>query len=58
MFVRTYGVHIIRNAHAQVMEAENSITLTIYSSVNVFIALGCPSENYYGFYLRIYLPGL
>jgi len=40
MFVRTYVVSIIRNAHAQIMEAENSITLTIYSSQNVFIAQG------------------
>ena len=43
-YVRAYVVRIIRNARAQVMEAENSMTLTIYSSVNAFIALGCRSE--------------
>ena len=37
--VRTYVVRIVYNAHARVMEAENSITLTIYSSEHVFIAL-------------------
>ena len=29
-FVRMYVVHIVRSAHARVMEAENSSTLTIY----------------------------
>jgi len=43
MFIRTYVVHIVHNAHAQVMEAENSITL-IYTSEQVFIALGWCSE--------------
>jgi len=33
----------------RVMEAENSIVLTIYSSVNIFITLGWCSENDYGF---------
>ena len=42
--VCTYVVRIIRNVHARVMEAENSITLTLYSSENVFIALGWHSE--------------
>ena len=51
MYVRTYLVCIVCNAHAQVMEAENSITLTMYSSVNVFIALRCHSENDDVFYL-------
>ena len=37
--VHTYVVCIICNAHARVMEAENSITLTICSYVNVFIGL-------------------
>ena len=44
-YVRAYVVRLICNAHAQVMKAENSITLTIYSSENVFIALGCGSEK-------------
>jgi len=43
-------VRIIRNVHARVMEAENSITLTIYTSENVFIALGCGSEMIMGFH--------
>ena len=43
MYVCMYVV-IIHNAHARVMEAENSITLTIYRSENVFIALGSRSE--------------
>ena len=38
--------HVCVHAHAQVMEAENSITLT---SENVLIALGWHSENDYGF---------
>ena len=52
-----YMVCIIRNAHVRVMEAENSITLAIHSSVNVLIALGWHSENDYWFYLWICLPG-
>jgi len=43
MVVCMYVVHIVHNAHAQVMEAENSITL-IYTSEQVFIALGWCSE--------------
>ena len=43
-YVHTYVVLIVRNAHAWVMEAENSVTLTIYTNVTVFAA--------------IYLPGL
>jgi len=35
-----YVVHIVCNVHARVMEAENSITLTIYTSENIFIVLG------------------
>ena len=38
-YIRAYMVRIDHNAHARVMEAENSITLTIYTSVKVFIAL-------------------
>ena len=48
--IRTYMVHIVRNAHAQVMEAENSITLTIYTSEQVFIALGWCSVMIMGFH--------
>ena len=47
-YVRSYMVHIIHNAHVQVMEAENSLTVTIYSSV--FIALGWRSEMIMGFH--------
>ena len=47
-------VHIIRNEHAQVMEAENSITLTIYTSENVFIALRWCSEMIMGFHEHTY----
>ena len=42
-------LHKIHNAHARVMEAENSTALTIHSNVNGFIALGWRSENDYGF---------
>ena len=34
--VRTYVVRIVYNAHAGVMEAENSITLTIYKKQKIF----------------------
>jgi len=44
-------VGTVHNVHAQEMEAENSIPLIIYSSVNIFIALGWCSENDYGFLL-------
>ena len=44
-YVCTYVVHIICTAHAQVMESENSITLTIYTSENVFIALGAENDH-------------
>ena len=54
-FICTYVVRIICNTHAQVMEAKNSITLTIYTSENVFIALGWCSDNDNAFSL-IYLP--
>ena len=37
-------VRIVCNAHVQVVEAENSVTVTIYTSENVFIALGWQSE--------------
>ena len=47
-------VRIIRNAHARVMEAENSITLTIYSSEHVFIALNWRSEMIMGFHEYTY----
>ena len=54
-FVRTYVVHIVCYAHARVLEAENSITLTIYyTSENIFIELGWCSENDYGFYEYTY----
>ena len=46
-----YVVRIIHNVHVQVMEAEKSITLTVHTSENVFIALGWRSENDYGFYV-------
>jgi len=36
------------------MEAENSFTLTIYSSVNLIIALGCPLEMIMGFHEYTY----
>jgi len=52
--VRTYVVRIICNAHARVMEAENSITLTIYSSEHVFIALRWRSEMIMGFHEYTY----
>ena len=44
------SVCIACNAHGRVMEAGNSITLTVYTSVNIlnFIALGWRSENDYG----------
>jgi len=45
---------IICNAHAQVIEAENSITLTIYSSEHVFIALKWRSEMIMGFHEYTY----
>ena len=46
MYIHVCVVHIVRSAHARVyvMEAENSITLTLHSSVNVFIVLGWRSE--------------
>jgi len=45
MCVHTYVMLIIRNAHVSVMEAENSITLTItYISTNLFIVLRLHSE--------------
>ena len=53
MCVRAY----VRDAHVRVMEAENSITLTIYiycRSVNMFIALGCHSEMIMGFHEYTY----
>jgi len=46
-----YVVRIVCNVHVQVMEAENSITLAIYSSEHVFIALEWCSENDYEFHL-------
>ena len=46
-YVRTYVVRIVCNAQARVMEAENSITLTIYSSEHVFIGMALRSD--YGF---------
>ena len=46
-----FVVPIICNAQARVMEAETSITLIVYTSINVFIALSWHSENDYGFYL-------
>jgi len=53
-YVRTYVVRIVYNAHARVMEAENSITLTIYSSEHVFIALRWCSEMIMGFHEYTY----
>ena len=50
----TYVVRIVCNAHARVMEAENSITLTIYSSEHVFIALRWRSEMIMGFHEYTY----
>ena len=44
-FICTYVVRIICNTHAQVMEAKNSITLTIYTSENVFTAPRWCSDN-------------
>ena len=32
-----YVVHITRNVHARVIEAENSITLTIYIPVQMYL---------------------
>ena len=52
-FVRNV-VHIVCNAHARVMEAENSITLTIYSSEHIFIALRWHSEMIMGFHEYTY----
>ena len=46
-FVRTWFILFAMHAYAGVMEAKNFITLTVYSSVNVFIALECHSENNY-----------
>ena len=54
MYVCAYVVCIVHNAHAQVMEAENSITLTIYTSENVFIALQWCSEMIMGFHEYTY----
>ena len=62
-FVCTYMLCIIHNAHARVMEAENSITLIYiyiyyYIPVNtysaVFIALGWHSEMLIGFHEDTY----
>ena len=49
-YIRMY-VHVTYHSqvHARVMEAENSITLTTFSSENAFISLGWHSENDYGF---------
>jgi len=47
-------IWIVCNVHVWVM-AENSITLTIYTSVNIFIALRWHLEKYYGFYLWLRL---
>ena len=52
--VRTYVVRIVYNAHARVMEAENSFTLTIYSSEQIFIALRWCSEMIMGFHEYTY----
>jgi len=52
-FVRNV-VRIVRNAHASVIEAENSITLTIYSGEQVFIALRWHSEMIMGFHEYTY----
>jgi len=40
MYMCMNMVHIIHSVRTGVMEAENSIALTMYSIVNVFIALG------------------
>jgi len=50
-FVRTYVVRIVCNAHARVMEAENSITLT---SEHVFITLRWRSKMIMGFHEYTY----
>ena len=47
----TYVVCIICHVHARVMKAEKS---TIYTSVNIFIALGWCSESDYGLLIRKY----
>jgi len=47
-------VRIVCNAYARVMEAENSIILTIYSSEHVFIALRWRSETIMGFHEYTY----
>jgi len=49
-----YVVRIVCNAHARVMEAENSTTLTIYSSEHIFIALSWRSEMIMGFHEYTY----
>ena len=51
LFVRSYVVvHIFRNAHARVMEAENSITLAIYIYQWTRIySTGMALRNDYGF---------
>jgi len=51
-YVCTYMVRIVCTAHAQVTESENSITLTIYTSENILIALG--AENDYRFHEYTY----
>jgi len=46
-----FVVRIVCNAHARVMEAENSINVTIiYSSEDIFTALGWCSEMIMGFH--------
>jgi len=55
-YIHMYVVCIACHAHARVMKAENSITLTIYQWKRIY-STGRRSENYYGF-SWIYLPGL
>ena len=43
--VHTWYISLQYNEHVPTMEAENSITLTTYDSVNVLIALTWNSEN-------------
>ena len=52
--IRACVVGIIHNMHGRrVMEAENSITLTNYSIINLFIALGWSSEYDYDLVMNI-----
>ena len=47
-------VRIVCNAHVRVMEAENTLTIYIYSSEHVFIAQRWRSEIIMGFHEYTY----